>query len=211
VNAVERVRISSDRPEPATLARAADVIARGGLVAFPTDTLYGLAADPRRPAAVARVYAAKGRAAGEALPLVASSLEQVERDAGTLSPLAKRLAARFWPGPLTLVIDASAGLAPGVRADANTVAVRVPDHPVARALAEAAGCPITSTSANRAGQPAPKAADEVILAIGDAIDLVLDGGPSPGGPPSTIVDARSERPRLVRAGAIPFDRVLEAV
>jgi L-threonylcarbamoyladenylate synthase len=211
VNDVHRVWISADRLEPGALAEAADVLARGGLVAYPTDTLYGLAADPRSAAAVARVYGVKGRPAGEALPLIASSLEQVQRDAGRLSALAMRLAARFWPGPLTLIIEASPTLVPAVHAGTGAVAVRVPDHRVARDLADAAGFPVTSTSANRSGEPAPALADEVVRTIGGEIDLVLDGGPAPGGLPSTIVDARFDRPRLVRAGAVPFDRVLEVV
>jgi L-threonylcarbamoyladenylate synthase len=206
-----RLSVSSASPEPEALAGAAAVVARGGIVGFPTDTLYGLAADPRNPEAVARVFEVKGRAAGEALPLIAADLAQVEKAAGRLPRLARRLAARFWPGPLTLVIDAAPAIAPAVHGGTGTMAIRVPDHPVARGLASAVGFPITSTSANPAGEPAPSRADDVALLLGARLDLLLDGGPTPGGLPSTIVDARSERPRLVRAGAIPFARVLESL
>jgi L-threonylcarbamoyladenylate synthase len=211
VNGVERLRVSPTDPEPGVLAHAADVLSRGGLVVFPTDTLYGLAADPRNAVAVERVCRAKGRAPGRALPLIAADLRQVEAAASHLSPLTRRLAGTFWPGPLTLVVDASPEIVVGVHGGACTVAVRVPGHAVARGLASHAGFPVISTSANRSERPAPASVDAAIDALDGAIDLALDGGPTPGGEPSTIVDARGDVPRLLRAGAVPFARVLEAV
>ncbi len=193
------------------MAQAATVLAGGGLVAYPTDTLYGLAADPRNPEAVARVYEAKGRGPFAPLPLIAASLEQVEASAGVCTATTRRLAARFWPGPLTLVVDAASGLAERVHAGGGSVAIRVPDHAVARALARTLGAPITATSANRLGCRAPSDADLVVAALGNEVDLVLDAGPTRGGPPSTIVDARGDCPRLVREGAIGFAQVLEAL
>jgi L-threonylcarbamoyladenylate synthase len=187
------------------------VLSHGGLVIFPTDTLYGLAADPRHPGAVERVFRAKGRAAGQALPLVAASLKQVERSLGRLSGPTRQLAECFWPGPLTLVVDAGREIVAAMLGEGGTVAIRVPNHAVARGLGASLGFPVVSTSANRSGQPAPATADDAIEALGDVADLVLDGGATTGGEPSTIVDARGSVVRLVRTGAIPFSRVLEAL
>ncbi len=203
--------MSPTDPAPAALERAAAVLLAGGLVVFPTDTLYALAADPRDPDAVGRVFGVKGRAAGRPLPLVAAGLEQVERSLGRLSPLTRRLADRFWPGPLTLLVEVGDAVAAAVAGESATVAVRVPGHAVARGLAAALGYPVVSTSANRSGGAAPTTADEALASLGEPVDLVLDAGAAPGGLPSTIVDARGAAPRLVRAGAIPFADVREAV
>lgn len=203
--------VSPANPEPDAIARAADALAHGGLVVFPTDTFYGLAADPRQAGAVTRVFAVKGRAAGEALPLVAADLSQVEAAAAHLSVLTRRLIGLFWPGPLTLVVDAAPAIVSAVHGGTGTVAVRVPDHAVARRLAAGLGFAVVSTSANRSRMAPAVTADEVERAIGDLVDVVLDGGPTVGGKPSTIVDARTETPRLLRDGAVPFARVLEVL
>lgn len=197
------------QPDEQIVREAAEVILRGGIVAYPTDTLYGLAVDPRHAAAVDRVYAAKGRAFDRPLPLVAASETQVAAWAGDLTPLGRRLAARFWPGPLTLVIGAHPSLCPRVHGATGRVAVRVPAHPVARALARVVGHPITATSANRSGRPAGSTAGDVVAALGEAIDAVIDTGETTGGPPSTIVDVSGATATLVRAGVVPWDRVLE--
>ncbi len=211
VNGVERLRVSPTSPEPAALARAADVLARGGLVVFPTDTLYGLAADPRNADAVARVYRAKGRMPERALPLVAGDLGQVEALSTRLSASTRRLAGRFWPGPLTLIVDVVPSVVDAVHGGTDTVAVRVPNQAVARALALGLGFPIVATSANRSGSPATPIADIGASALEGEVDLILDSGPTAGGEPSTIVDARADVPRLIREGAIPYSRVLEAL
>jgi L-threonylcarbamoyladenylate synthase len=198
-------------PEDDVLARAAEVLRRSGVVAYPTDTLYGLAVDPGSAAAIAQLYRTKGREVDRAIPLIAADLAQIEVRAGALPAVARRLAGSFWPGPLTLVIEAWPGLADALHASAGTVAIRVPAHAVARGLARAFGGPVTSTSANRSGEPALTTAAAVGAAFPAGLDAVLDGGPSPGGPPSTIVDARGDTPRLVRAGAVPWARVLECI
>ena len=208
---VEWWSVSSSDPDPGVLARAAQAIRDGGVIVFPTDTLYGLAADPRNERAVAAIFRMKGRAPAEPLPLVAADVEQVEREAGVFSPLARRLASRFWPGPLTLVLTARDSLAAGVTAGTGTVAVRVPAHLVARQLAARAGVPLTATSANRSGLPPSAAAAAAAEGLETAVAGVLDAGVTPGGEPSTIVDARGDEPRLVRAGAIAFERVIEAL
>jgi len=203
-----RVRVASG--EQAAIDAASAVLRAGGVVAYPTDTLYGLAVDPRRDDAVRKLFAIKGRAAAAALPLIAASPEQASL-AGNIGPAEWRLATRFWPGALSLVVPARDPVSRRALGGGTTVAVRVPDHAVARALAAGLGFAITATSANLSGHPPTASPDEVAAALGERLDLLLDCGEAPGGPPSTIVDMRSGRPSLVRAGAIPFDRVLRSV
>jgi len=183
----------------------------GGVVALPTDTFYGLAVDPWQAAAVDALFDVKGREATAALPLVGSSLDQILTQCGPLNAASRQLADVFWPGPLALILAAPASIAAAVHAGTGTVAVRVPAHPLTRALAEASGRLLTATSANRSGQP-PAADARALGAVGaDPRVLIVDGGPTPGGAPSTIVDARGTRPVLVRAGLIAWERVLESV
>jgi L-threonylcarbamoyladenylate synthase len=160
---------------------------------------------------MAQLYRIKGRPVDLAIPLIASGMAQIEAAGGVLGPATRRLAEAFWPGPLTLVIPAWPGLDPSVHAGRGTVAVRVPDHPVACMLAEACGWPITATSANKSGEPPATAPETVRLALAADLDGLIDAGPLPGGPPSTIVDAAGGAPRLLRAGAVPWDRVLECL
>jgi L-threonylcarbamoyladenylate synthase len=203
--------VDPERPDPDTVARIAAAIKSGGIVAVPTDTLYGLAVDPRDSCAVARLFEIKGRPAAAAVPLVAADIDQVRDRAGRLTALAERLAGRFWPGPLTIVLDAHRDLVAGVRAADSSVAVRVPSHAVPRAIARALGAPLTATSANRSGLPATADAASVLRALGADLDAVVDAGPARGGAASTIVDARGEAPRLVREGAIAWAAVLESL
>lgn len=203
-----RLPVHPEQPEPVAIERAAAVLRAGGVAAIPTDTLYGLAANPFDAAAVERVFAVKGRTAERALPLVAASAGQVCEWIGRLPPMGERLAARFWPGPLTLVVLAPPTLAPAVTGGGPTVGIRVPDHLAARALCAAAGVPLTATSANRSGAPPTRDPAVVAEALGDAVDLLVDAGMTPGGPPSTIVDVTGAEPRLIRAGAIAWDDVL---
>lgn len=194
------------------LAFAAAVLQRGGVIAFPTETVYGLAADPASLVGVASVFDLKGRPPGEALPLIAAHVDAARRVASVWSPVAARLAARFWPGPLTLVVPVNADeVVMPATAGRGTVGVRVSSHPVARALAEVspAGV-ITATSANRSGTPSHTTADGVAAAL-QRVDVILDGGDAPGGPASTIVDLTGAEPRLIREGPIAFARVLESL
>ena len=188
---------------------AVEVLRRGGVVAYPTDTFYGLAVDPRNAEAVAALFALKGRDAGKPSPLIAGSMEQA-RAAVAFTPLAERLATRFWPGPLSLILPADDGLCRAVLGGGTTAAVRVPDDDVARSLALAFGACITATSANVSGRPPAKTAAEIDAEVLARADFVIEGT-SPGGEPSTMVDVTSEVPRLVRAGAIAWDRVLESL
>jgi L-threonylcarbamoyladenylate synthase len=203
------LRVDPDAPDPAAIGQAAEMIRDGLVVAYPTDTLYGLAADPRNAAAVRHLFELKGRPETSALTLIAADVAQV-RDAGAMTGAAERLAAQWWPGPLTIVMAAGPALARETLAGGRTVGVRVPNHRVAIALAGAVGFCVTATSANRSGAPAvatPGAAAEAL----PGVDAVLDGGPAPGGLPSTIVNASEREVTLVRAGAVPWDRVLRSL
>ena len=182
--------------DPAHIARAAERLRAGAVIAFPTDTLYGVGARAADPAAVARLYRVKRRPSGQPMVWLVTDRDQVERVA-VVSPDAAMLMARFWPGPLTLVLPAS------TTADGSTIAVRAPNHAVALALLSTLGEPIASSSANPAGQSPPVDADQVIAGLGDDLDLVLDGGPCRIGQPSTILDLSGATPRILRQGAIP--------
>lgn len=201
---------SPDRPDSAAIEAAATIILGGGVVAYPTDTLYGLAVDPASARAVSRLFALKGRKLTAAIPLIAADLEQVESWAGVMTDTARILAQRWWPGPLSLVVPARPALCPDLLGGGRSVAVRVPAHAVAVALARAVGRPITSTSANRSGAPATCAPHD-LATLAPELDALLDAGVAPGGPPSTVVDVTGAAPRLVREGAVTWSRVLESL
>ena len=206
-----RLTVDPNRPDSASLHPAVEALAAGGVVAFPTDTLYGLAVDPRRSDAARRLFAVKRRPAGLAVPLVAADASQIGLVVRHLTPLARRVADRWWPGPVSIVLDAAPGLDPRLVDAAGTVALRVPAHLLARRLAECFHHPVTATSANRSGEPPAADAVSVVESLGCEVSLVVDGGPTAGGPPSTIVDARGDVPALVREGVVPWDRVLQSL
>jgi L-threonylcarbamoyladenylate synthase len=202
--------VNPDHPDPAIIGAAAAALRDGAIVAYPTDTFYGLAVDPRRDDAVRKLFAVKGRAGSAAIPLIAGDAEQA-MTVGAFSPAAVALARAFWPGPLTIVVPAAPGLSRLLSGERDTLGVRVPAHAVARALATAFGAPITSTSANLSGDPPSRSAREVVAGFGNRVDVVLDGGEAPGGPPSTLVELVEGRPVLHRSGAIAWERVLESL
>src|SRR4029453_3551573 len=204
---MRRVVVDREAPQRDAIDEAAKWIRAGYVVAIPTDTLYGLAADPFNAAAVARVFDVKGRAADRALPLVAADVAQIASRRGRLSGRGARLADRFWPGPLTLVVPAARQLAREVSGGTGTVGVRVPADAIARAVCAACGHPVTATSANLSGAPAAATADDVEHALGDRLEFMLDAGHTPGGAPSTIVDETAGEPRRVRAGAIAWEEI----
>jgi L-threonylcarbamoyladenylate synthase len=207
MESMRRVFVDPEAPQRDAIQEAAQWILNGGLVAIPTDTLYGLAADPWSRAAVARVFAVKGRAAERALLLIAADATQVTTHLGALPAAGQRLAERFWPGPLTLVVAAPSALAADVSGGTGTVGVRVPADAVARAICAEAGRPITATSANLSGEPATADPDWVERTLGDRIDLLIDTGMTRGGAASTIVDVSGAEPQLLRAGAIAWDDI----
>lgn len=203
------LRVDARSPDAVAIRDAARMIRDGLIVAYPTDTLYGLAVDPRNRAAVRRLYALKGRAESSALTLIAADIAQA-RLAARLTPAAEALAARWWPGPLTIVVRAGESLAPEALAGGETVGIRVPDHAVAVDLAREAGFCITATSANRSGEAAPASADAVLAAL-PHVDAIVDAGPARGGAPSTIVSALDRDIALIRDGAVPWKRVLRSL
>jgi L-threonylcarbamoyladenylate synthase len=203
---MRRVAIDAHQPDPTVLEEAATLIRAGGIVAMPTDTLYGLAADPFSGAAVERIFAVKGRSAERALPLIAADIEQIERWLSPIPPAGRRLAAAYWPGPLTLLVARPSELPAAVTGGLEQVGVRVPAHAVARELCRVCGGPLTATSANRSGAPASADPDVIAWALAD-VGLLLDAGHTRGGPPSTIVDVSGSEVRLVRPGAIPWEEV----
>lgn len=194
--------------DPELLNRAVEVLRRSGLVAYPTDTVYGLAALPTDARAVERLFEAKRRAPDQAVPLLLASPTDLAQVAADVPDVARRLMHAFWPGGLTIVLHAGPGFrSPAVGA---TVALRVPDHPVPRELARLLGGPITGTSANVSGGPEPLTADDVRSQLGDSVDLIIDGGRCRGDRPSTVVDCTVEPPRIVREGAIGREELVRA-
>ncbi|MFB0537588.1 MAG: L-threonylcarbamoyladenylate synthase, partial [Anaerolineae bacterium] len=200
----ERRDVIETRVLPVTdesMAEAVRILSAGGLVAFPTDTVYGVGAHALQPQAVEKIYAAKIRPRDKAIPLLLATPDDLSLVAEGVPPVVHLLAERFWPGGLTLVLRkraiVSAAVSPG-----PTVAVRVPDHPVTQALSAALGAPLAATSANLAGNPSPVTAQEVVGELAGRIELILDGGPCPGGIPSTVLDLTTDPPTILRSGAI---------
>jgi len=193
----------------AQIERGVAVLKQGGVIAFPTDTVYGLGSMIDRDA-VQRIYEVKGRPANLALPLLIADITQLDRLVIVVPEAARRLAARFWPGALTLVLLKSDNVPDYVTSGAKTVAVRIPAHPVPVALAATLNAPVTATSANISGQPAALTAAEVRRQLGNSVDLIIEGGPVAGGTESTIVDMTGELPVILRQGAIKLAE-LEAI
>lgn len=188
------------------LQRALQVLRRGGLVSFPTDTVYGLGSLAFDGPAVSRLFQAKGRSAQQAVPVLLGDLAELERLASPVTHALRRLAKRFWPGALTLVVRKSQGLPSEISPD-RSIGLRMPDHRLALDLLIAAG-PLAVTSANRSGAPSVTTAGQVMNELGGRVNLILDGGEAPGGEPSTVVDLTDSPPRLLRAGPISLEEVL---
>ena len=206
---MQRISINSSEELGPQLESAVRVLRSQGVVGFPTDTLYGLAADPRSEVALARLTQLKGRAADKTVALVATSLDQAG-EVAVIDGHALVLARRFWPGPLTLVVPARPGLTEGVRSSTGFVGVRVPAHDVAQALAQAFGFPITATSANTSGADPTADPDEVTRQL-PALEWLIDAGVLAGGPPSTLVQVDGGRVEVLREGAVSRNRVLESL
>jgi L-threonylcarbamoyladenylate synthase len=187
-------------------SRAAALLRRGGLVVYPTDTVYGLGADPEHQAAIERIYQVKGRPDAKAIIWLVASIDDV-RDACQIDAAAERLAARYWPGPLTLVLNRR-DPPPG---ELPTLAVRVPAHPAALAIIRAVGGPVATTSANRSGEPSARDAAQASAALGTAVDLIIDAGPSPIGQESTVLDLTTSPPRVLRPGALSTANIEETL
>lgn len=197
--------VDPENPDPQTMQLAAQLLRAGRLVAFPTETVYGLGANARDQAAVARIFAAKGRPATDPLIVHLAAITDLATVARQVPAIVEQLAARFWPGPLTLVLHRQPSIPANVSAGLDTVAVRVPAHPIAQALLKTAGLPIAAPSANRFSRPSPTLAQHVLDDLNGRVDLILDGGPTAIGLESTILDLASERPTILRPGGISLE------
>lgn len=198
------------KASPEAWEQARRVITAGGLAAFPTDTVYGLGCDPRNPGAIERLYEVKGRDQKKAIPLLLSGAEQIKEIARSLPDAAEVLAREFWPGALTLVVWRQASL-PEELGGGETIAVRVPAHGDLRRFLESCGGALAVSSANLSGEPEALTAEQAEAALGSKIDIVINGGRSPGGTASSIVDCTLPVPRMLRVGAIPEARIREAL
>ena len=199
-------RIQADHPN--AIQRALEIFQVGGVVAFPTDTVYGIGV-PMLERTIERLFDIKGRDHAKAIAVLIADAEQLPKVASEISDQAKKLAARFWPGPLTLVL-ARDPKTPSFLSRNDTIGVRVPDHPVARALLAAAG-PMAVTSANLSGRANTRTADEVLSQLNGRIELVIDGGRTPGEQPSTVVDLTGEEPMILREGPISEEQIRAAL
>jgi len=204
------LRVDPESPDATAIRLAAEAILRGELVAVPTETVYGLAANALDPEAVARIFKAKGRPPDNPLIVHIARVSDLDELVVAVPEVARRLTARFWPGPLTLVLPRQDHVPNITTGGLDTVAVRVPAHPVALALIEACGCPLAAPSANRSGRPSPTRARDVIADIGDKLAVVLDAGACAVGLESTVLDVSHGQPVLLRPGALSREAI-EAV
>ena len=195
--------------QPEDLAQAVRILRAGGLVAFPTDTVYGVGAHAWLPNAVTQLYVAKQRPRDKAIPLLVAGVEGLPEVAADVPEAAYTLARHFWPGALTLVLRRAPRVPDAVTSGQETVAVRAPDHPVAQALIAALDAPLAATSANLSGQPAPDTAQGVLAQLNARVDLLLDGGTCPGGVASTIVDLTVSPPAILRKGGLSPQKVMD--
>lgn len=183
-------------------SRCREVIQSGGVVVYPTDTFYGIGVDPKNPAAVRRLFDIKGRKEDQPILLLIKNASEVAEWAADITPRADKLMKQYWPGPLTLVLKAKPDVLPELTAGTGTIGLRVPGTELARELLRFLDTALTGTSANVSGGPSPRTADEAMASIGDVVDLVLDGGTTTGGLPSTILDVRTDQPKVIRQGAV---------
>jgi L-threonylcarbamoyladenylate synthase len=203
--ATKHIKIDPLNPDPKVIRTAGDIVARGGLVAFPTETVYGLGANAMDGRAVIRIFEAKGRPSDNPMIVHVADLDQVGELVKNLPSPAKELMPVYWPGPLTLVVPAGRTVPPEVTAGLPSVAIRMPDHAVALALIRSAGSPVAAPSANLSGRPSPTTAAHVMEDLNGKIDLVLDGGPTGVGVESTVLDLTGPVPTILRPGGITLE------
>jgi L-threonylcarbamoyladenylate synthase len=196
------LKINPAHPESERIHRAAEIIMSGGVIGYPTETVYGLGANAFLPDAVERIFTLKQRVASQAILLIAADLDQVAQLVSEMPNVALRLAESFWPGPLTLIFNAGPKVIPELIGASGTVGVRIPGNAICLELLKATGIPITSTSANISGQQNPISAEEVLKYFGERLDLIIDGGKTPSRVPSTVLSLVDSRPVLIREGAI---------
>ena len=207
----ERFKIDPQRPERGLIARAVGIVREGGVMGYPTETVYGLGADPFDRGAVNRIFRIKGRDPGKPISLLIPDVDTLEDIVQEVPALGRELMDRFWPGPLTLVLKASPHLPEELLSGGDSIAVRISSHPIAAALLRKLGGPLTATSANRSDQAPCRSAAEVARIFGDELDLVVDGGPSRTDRPSSIVDVSSGHTVLLREGAVAAEEMEQVV
>jgi L-threonylcarbamoyladenylate synthase len=205
------LKIDPGKPDEEKLAEAVRTLLEGGVVAFPTETFYGLGADARNEAAVEKIFRIKGRNFRNPLPVIVANNRDLVPLVEEIPATAKILMQTFWPGPLTLIFRAAPSVSSRLTGGTGKIGIRVSSHPVARFLAAGLAGPLTATSANLSGGPECSSANAVIRTFGDLPDAVIDGGPTPGGAGSTILDVTVSPPRILREGAIPGGLIRDAL
>ncbi len=199
--AVEIIEIDPAHPQVAFF-RCKNVISRGGVIAYPTDTFYGLGVDPKNPIAVTRLSEIKGRTRDQPILLLIAKAEDVKKWTAEINPASEQLMEKFWPGPLTLVFKARKEVLRELTAGTGTIGLRVPGNEFTRSLLDFLGIALTGTSANVSGGSSPQTAEDAATSLGDTVDLILDGGRTSGGRPSTVVDVSTGKPSVLREGVL---------
>lgn len=205
--AVEIIRVKDPESRDSDIARAAQIILSGGIVAIPTETFYGLAVNALDEKAIRRLLAVKKIRDSHPILILIPSRGLLHRYVRKISPLANTLMERFWPGGITLVLEAEPNISPLLTAGSGKIGVRLSSHPIAAGLARAVGLPITGTSANVTGKPPCLSAEQVLESLGEGVDLIMDGGKTEGGKGTTVFDVTSDPPRILREGVIGRDRL----
>ncbi len=199
----EIIAVNPHHPEQGLIDRAVKILKEGGVIAYPTETFYGLGVDAENAKAVERIYAIKGRSFTNPIALIVAGQEDVERLVTEVAPEARKLMQAFWPGPLTLVFSAAPSVSLRLTAGTGRIGIRISSHPIATALARTLGRPLTATSANLSGQAECQTADQVLTGLGDRIEAIVDGGETPGKAGSTVLDLAAQPPVILREGMVP--------
>lgn len=207
----EILNIDSQRPDDSVIEEASSILRSGGVVAYPTETFYGLGADGQNEGAIKKIFLIKGRNFKNPISVIVGNVNDVRGLVDEVPEIALHLMERFWPGALTIIFKASPDISDHLTAGTGKIGIRLSSHPVATALARKLGHPITATSANFSGKNECTSADEVIQGIGDQVDAVIDGGQTPGGLGSTIIDVTTDPPAILREGVIPKYKITESL
>jgi L-threonylcarbamoyladenylate synthase len=205
------IQIDPDRPEPDRIGEAVAVLKNGGVIAFPTETFYGLGADARNEAAIGKIFGIKGRHFKNPILVVIGDRGQLEAFAADIPAQARKLMGRFWPGPMTIVFRAAPSVSPKLTAGSGKIGIRLTSHPIAMEISKRLGGPVTATSANLSGEPECSSAFEALSQLEGKLDGVIDGGHSPGGKGSTIVDVTVYPPKILREGMIPSSLIQDTL
>jgi L-threonylcarbamoyladenylate synthase len=205
------LNVDPSHPDKPTLEKAVGILRSGGIIAYPTETFYGLGVDAENREAIEKIFLVKGRDFNNPVALIMGDEEPLTRLASQVPEYGRTLMERFWPGPLTLLFKATPAVSGVLTAGSGKIGIRISSHPVARLLSQMLGRPITATSANLSGHPECVTTSDVIDQIGERIDAVIDGGKTPGGLGSTILDVTGDAPVVLRAGAIPEEVINEAI